>query len=154
MAESDPAIERCAARAVELFSPEAYYCSEALLLSVAEHAGILAPHIPRIASGFGSGFSRTRGLCGAVTGGVLAIGLVAGRPSPGADVESCYDLVREFLAGFGQRFGSTNCPDLCGCDLGSPEGKAKFRAEKKFLQCRELVREAVRLLLPLLHPWL
>ncbi len=53
-----------------------------MLLAVAESEGIQSDFIPKIATGFCGGVSRTCGMCGAVSGGIMAIGLFAGRNAP------------------------------------------------------------------------
>ena len=49
------------------------------MLAVSKAAGIESPCVPRIASGFGGGIGRQGETCGAVTGGVMALGLIYGR---------------------------------------------------------------------------
>jgi hypothetical protein len=70
--------EQAARRAREFFDQE-YLCGESVLLAVAESRGLANEWIPRAASGFCSGLARTGGLCGALSGGILAINLVLGR---------------------------------------------------------------------------
>jgi len=114
------------------------------LLAVAGYLNIQSDLIPRIASGFCAGISRTGSTCGAVSGGIMAISLALGRTSPTDNNDPCYPLVRAFLQGFTGRFGSLSCLELTGCHLGTPEGYAAFweRDEKK--HCLEYVTEATR----------
>ena len=96
-----------------------YFCAESVLMAVAENRGVSCKLIPRIATGFCSGLARTGGLCGAVGGAILALGMVAGRDSADESVDPVYGLVREVLDEFEAEFGSTTCLGLTGCDLAT-----------------------------------
>ena len=126
-----------------------FYCAESVLLAVAEALGIVSDVIPRIATGFCGGLSDSSGLCGAVSGAIMGIGLVKGRSSSDESVEDAYATVRQLLVKFEAGFGSTNCADLTGCDLGTPKGQEAFRLKDQGQQCREYVIEATRIALEL-----
>ncbi len=134
----------------ELFDA-GFYCAESVLLAMAGHKGIHSDLIPRIATGFCSGMSRTCEMCGAVTGGIMAIGMVAGRSSPDDSVEKIYLLVRRLMDMFRGRFGSLNCRELTGCDLGTQEGRAKFHADNLSQRCRQYTAEAAAMTLLLIE---
>ena len=111
--------------------------------AVAESRGIQSELIPRIATGLCGGIGATGSLCGAVTGGVLAINVVTGRSSPGQSMETNFRLVRAFLGDFEKRFGTTACEQLIGCRLGTPEGQRFFKENKlRETRCLVLAREA------------
>jgi C_GCAxxG_C_C family probable redox protein len=114
-------------RAEELFRNGEFYCAESVLLAVAESQGIESDLLPQIATGFCSGMARTGGFCGALSGAMMSLGLLNGRSQPGAPVEENYIAVQTLIAQFEDKFGSTNCQELTGCHLGTPEGQAKFR---------------------------
>jgi C_GCAxxG_C_C family probable redox protein len=140
-------IEQAAKRSRELFASAGYYCAESVLLAIAEQQGIQSDVIPRIATGFCSGMADTCGLCGAVSGAMMGIGLLNGVRTPGDDRAANYAAVRKLLAQFEAKFGSTNCRVLTGCDLGTPEGQAQFRASGQGERCTSYVEEATRLAL-------
>jgi len=121
------------------------YCAESVLLSLAEQAGIDSPLIPRIATGFCGGVSRTKGLCGAVSGGVMALGMLLGRNSPEVPADKVYAKVQEFLRTFESRFGSLNCFDLTGVDLGTDGGRKQFLQRGIRSKCQELTGSAARM---------
>ncbi|MDA8408349.1 MAG: C-GCAxxG-C-C family protein [Deltaproteobacteria bacterium] len=73
-------------RSGELFD-SGFRCAESVLLAVAEHAGIQSPFIPKISTGFCGGMSHSKGVCGAVTGGVMALGMILGRTSADMPVD-------------------------------------------------------------------
>ena len=116
-----------------------------MLLALAEQQGIRSDVIPSIATGFCGGISRTGGLCGAVSGGVMALGLAFGRQTPQDSREPAFTAVQAFLTGFEARFGSLTCPGLTGCHLGTPEGVEKFRQIRDTIDCAGFVGEAARM---------
>jgi C_GCAxxG_C_C family probable redox protein len=113
-----------------------------VLLAVARHERIESNLLPRIATGLCSGIARTGGMCGAVSGGILAIGLVLGRSSPEQPVDPCYAAVKEFMQRFSGQFGSLSCPELTGVQLGTPEGQAAFREKGMEKECASFVASA------------
>jgi C_GCAxxG_C_C family probable redox protein len=133
-------------RSKDLFE-SGFFCAESVLMAIAESRGVSRKLIPRIATGVCSGLARTGGLCGAVGGAILALGMAAGRGSADESVEPVYGLVREVLHGFESRFGSTTCLGLTGCDLGTDEGQQQFLERKQHETCTEYVGVATRLTL-------
>lgn len=133
-------------RSKDLFE-SGYFCAEGVLTAIAESREVSSDLIPRIATGFCSGLARTGGLCGAVSGAILALGMVAGRDSADESVDPVYGLVREVLDEFEAEFSSTTCLGLTGCDLGTDEGQRQFLERKQHESCTEYVGEATRLAL-------
>ena len=134
-------IDSVSRRSGELFE-SGFYCAESVLLAITESKGISSDLIPRIATGFCGGISRTCGMCGAVSGAVMAINLFTGRNSPSESVMASYNAVRKLLEMFESRFGSTNCRQLIGCDLGTEEGQDFFKSNNLLQQCRRYTEEA------------
>ncbi len=127
---------------------EGWLCAESVLLAVTGARGLTSPLIPRMATAFCSGLSRSCGTCGAVTGGVLAISLLAGRDTPERELlDLAYAPTQEFLEGFLAAYGSTNCFDITGCDFRTPEGQARYREANLKETCLECVSLATRLAL-------
>ena len=133
-------------RSLALFD-SGLYCAESVLLAVAEAQGVECKLIPRIATGFCSGVARSCGMCGAVSGAILAIGLAMGRSSADESVELAYEAVRLVLDGFESEFGSSNCQSLLGCDLGTAEGQRVFQEQELCSNCRKYVAQATELAL-------
>jgi len=136
--------EEAIRRSVELFG-SGYFCAESVLLAVAEDLEVRSELIPRIATGLCSGLGRTGGLCGAISGAVLALGLAAGRDGPAQPVEPIYESVREIVGGFESRFGKTTCAELTGCDLATDEGQRQFLQTGQRETCAEYVGVATSL---------
>ncbi len=101
-----------------------------MLLAVAEKHNIQSDIIPAIATGFCGGMSRTAGLCGALVGGIMALGVLFGRNSSADSPKKIYALTERLVRDFEKHFGSRNCSDLLGCDISTLEGEAVFEAKK------------------------
>lgn len=121
------------------------------MLAVAEHLDIHSDLIPRIATGFCSGMARTGGMCGAVSGGIMAIGLSLGRTTPSDDIDPCYQAVRTFLGRFSVQYKTLSCLELTGVHLGTPEGQAAFREKGQIKNCTDYVGEATRWVVEILE---
>ena len=65
-------------------------CCQSVLCSLAEHTGLAEPTAVALAVGFGGGM-LTGNVCGAVTGGMMAIGLAC---TAGADSCCCLPFAR------------------------------------------------------------
>ena len=136
--------EEVADRSEELFR-SGLCCAESVLQAVAEGLGIRSELIPKIATGLCGGISRTGNICGAVSGGVMGIGLRHSRTQGGQSPEETIRHVRAFLEAFEARFGSTNCERLMGCRLDTPEGQQFFKEHNLREKCAGFTREAARL---------
>ena len=101
-----------------------------MLLAVAEKHSIQSDIIPGIATGFCGGMSRTAGLCGALVGGVMALGILYGRKSSKDSPKKIYALTERLVHDFEKQLGSRNCSDILGCDISTREGEAVFEARK------------------------
>jgi len=121
------------------------------LLAVAEHEKVDNVLIPRIATGFGSGLSRTGGLCGAVSGAIMAAGMIFGRSVPDGEVDACYSAVQAFIGRFSNHFSALSCLELTGFHLGTSEGQVAFKESNQIHACTEYVSEATRMIVEILH---
>ncbi len=81
----------------------------------------------------------------------MAISLFTGRKSPAESVLPAYDSVRKLLENFEARFGSTNCRDLTGCDLGTDEGQNYFKSNNLIDQCKQYTEESTRIAMSLIE---
>ncbi len=118
-------------------------------MAVAESLGVESELLPQIATGFCSGMARTGGFCGALSGAMMGVGLVNGRNQPRASVEENYQTVQTLIAQFKDKFGSTNCQELTGCHLGTPEGIAKFQESGQGAKCVNYAGEAAAMVISL-----
>lgn len=121
------------------------YCAETVLKEIADQHDIHSPLIPRIATGLCSGMARTCGSCGALTGGILALGLLYGRDSKEESVERSYAAVQELTELFRQQHGSVHCYELLGCDLATPEGQKQYHEQQLGQHCHAYTQSAITL---------
>ena len=83
-------------------------------------------------------------VCGAVSGGVLAIGLLYGRDN----ADEVGNKTEKFVRRFAELKGAVRCNDLTGVDLNSEEGLREYDARNLGEEiCNGVVSSAVQLLL-------
>lgn len=103
---SDEGLEvskKCQAEAEQLYRSGKYHCAEAVLEVVRRHfAANLPESIVGTVSGFGGG-SSSGCICGAVSGGTVALGLVL------ADKKETTHLTKELHTWFKEKYGVTCC---------------------------------------------
>jgi C_GCAxxG_C_C family probable redox protein len=141
--------EQASQRSLELFK-SGFFCAESVLLAIAENRGIQSDLIPKIATGFCSGISRTGGMCGAVSGAIMGINLVSGRSSPSESLEFCYTLTQKMISLFDRQYGSVNCRQLIGCDLATEAGQHYFLENSLMERCYQYAEEATRMAISLM----
>ncbi|MGZ3580799.1 MAG: C-GCAxxG-C-C family protein [Syntrophales bacterium] len=121
------------------------------MLSVAESKNVQSELIPKIASGFCGGIARTSGICGAVSGAIMAISIFYGRCLPDEPIDKSYIPVRKLIEIFENKFGSTNCRELARCDLGTEEGRKRYFATNMLERCRGYTEEATRMAMSIIE---
>lgn len=105
-------------------------CAQSVLCAFADELGFDERQAHRLATGLGAGLGRRQSLCGAVSGGAMALGFALGNDD-GTDLdakERCYRAVKDYVEGFESEFGSLECRTLLGVDLGTEEGRAEHKA--------------------------
>ncbi|MDI3507168.1 MAG: hypothetical protein PWQ69_1148 [Methanomicrobiaceae archaeon] len=132
-----------------------YNCAQAVSSVFAGDAGVPEEVILGIATGFGGGVGHTGGTCGAVSGAVIAIGLLFGTTGPDEKEakDLTYEITREFVTRCAEKNGTVSCTELLGCDLSTAEGLARARKENLTrTRCPRYVRDAVEILEGVLAP--
>ena len=137
-------------KAEKMFGAEGLFCAESVLTAVSDEAGVISPLIPRIATGFCAGIARTCGMCGAVTGGIMALGIIYGRDNAEQSYETVYEKVQQFLRAFEKEYSSVNCFELTGCDLGKEEERQAFIEKGMMERCRQFTGRAASLVAELI----
>ena len=91
-----------------------FHCAEAVSKTVLEMFSEEPDTVfVKCASGFGGGIAgTTEELCGAFSGGVIALGYLLGRENPGDNMKDCGRITKEFKSKFEEKFGSINCAAL------------------------------------------
>ena len=135
------------AAAADRYFQEGFNCAQAVLRTIAEARGMECPRcIPGIALAMGGGVGHTGGICGAASGGVLAIGLAADRAAGGDVIEkkgTANRVAGQFMRAFAAEFGAADCRDILGFDWSEPEALARFtRDNAKQAKCTPCVRWA------------
>ncbi len=125
------------------FLHSGFNCAEAILKSFVElYNKEPDPGITKFASGFGGGIGRSHcETCGALTGGIIALGCLFGREDPSDDKQKVYSLSAEFRNQFLKNFSSTNCQKIL--DL--------MEKQKIKLDCKKLTAEAAGILYEILQ---
>ncbi len=121
-------------------------CAQAVLCPFAGELGAEREACLRIATGFGGGMGRLAGICGAITGGVMVLGLAYGMrgPEEKEPKEETYRLVRELARRFSEAHGTVVCRELLGVDIGTPQGMAAARGANLFkTRCNMFIDDAV-----------
>lgn len=101
-------------------------------------------HRPALA--FGGGIGHAGDVCGAVTAGAIAIGLLCGDRIP--DLQEAKLRARElalpFYRDFEAEFGQVDCRSLIDLDISTDEGFARYRESTlKTDRCTRYVKYAV-----------
>ena len=137
--------------ASKYFSNE-YNCAQAVFRAALEHKGAYFDEGTQLASGFGGGITYTGQQCGALSGAVMAIGLLVGTNVSAVREHKAetYRLSAELLSRFKEQFGTIICDGLTGVKMSDPEAKKKAIEEGHFQEvCPKFVTETVRILMNL-----
>lgn len=134
-------------KAVELFNSN-FNCSQAILTAFAGAKGLDESTSLKLASGFGGGIGCSAGVCGALTGAVMVMGLFCGTadPTDKTTKNEIYRKVRSLSEEFKLRAGSTICRDLMGFDMSTSQGQAMAKLPGAFDRCDDFVRIAAEIL--------
>ena len=128
-----------------------YFCAEAVLITIAEYKGIKSDLIPKISTGLCAGFAGTSGMCGALSGSILAVNMILGRSLGSDSKDKNYTAVQQLISLFEDRASSSNCTALMGCHLGTEEGRITFYDENLIEKCKEYCVIAVDIATSLLQ---
>jgi len=125
-----------------------YNCAQSVVLSFADELKFSKELVLKMAAGFGGGMGKQQETCGAVTGAIMVLGLMKGEAVNNNDElkTEAYSAVKDLTRKFRDEYKTTNCKELTGCDLNTPEGAAKFKEEKVMeTTCAGCVKKAVQI---------
>jgi C_GCAxxG_C_C family probable redox protein len=107
-------LEKIRLTAEEYYRSSDFYCSEAIVKTIKDAFGLpVSNDVISMASGFPIGIGKAGCVCGAVSGGVMALGLVFGRTTPkDSKVDKAMNLSRELHDIFKKRHKSLCCRTL------------------------------------------
>ena len=127
-----------------------YNCAQAVLDAFRDETGLDEDLALKIATGLGAGMGRKQEVCGAVTGGILVLGLRHGRGTTDdhSATERAYLRTRELMDRFAAKHGSCLCRQLLqGYDLATQEGLQRAKADDIINKvCRPCVQTVVEIL--------
>ena len=127
-----------------------YNCAQSVLYAYGPALGLDGETALKVATGLGAGMGRRGEVCGALSGGILVLGLKYGRGGrqDRSATEDTYQKTLGLMARFEKRHGSCLCRVLLdGCDLGTAEGQRFFKEHdllhKTCVGCVQTVVEAL-----------
>ena len=103
-----------------------FACSESVVKTIRDEFGLMLPDdVIAMASGFPVGIGRAGCTCGAIAGGVMALGMFFGRTQGGDPrIKQAMALARELHDSFQEKHRVLCCRVLTrGLQIGSPEHK-------------------------------
>lgn len=128
---------------------EGFNCAQSVLYSYAQELKIEKDMALRIATGFGGGMGRKQEVCGAVSGGIMVLGLIYGRGENDdrKKQDETYAKVRELIDAFKKEYGTICCRELLpGCVLLTEEGQKQFKENNLKEKCCGYVEQVVKIL--------
>ncbi|MGD0172749.1 MAG: C-GCAxxG-C-C family protein [Halobacteriota archaeon] len=129
-----------------VLAKQGFGCSQIVFSAFAPDLGIDRDTALRLSQGFVGGMSQTDNICGALSGGIMVIGLRYASPRAD-DIEAkgkTVAAVNEFLQEFKKLHGSINCTDLLGYNLSDLQERAEGKKNIP-MRCPPLVLDAVKL---------
>ncbi|MBR6521965.1 MAG: C_GCAxxG_C_C family protein [Oscillospiraceae bacterium] len=103
-----------------------YDCAQTVLAHFADDLDLEEETALMISSAFGGGIAGTGGMCGCVTGALMALGMKYGFTEPDNIAKNIMTAKNnEFIAKFKERCGAINCRELLGVDVSVPEQAAE-----------------------------
>lgn len=115
-----------------------FHCGESVVRAVYEVSGDdLPPEVMRLASGFCEGLGGSRCICGALAGGVMALGLVAGRESASDPWEPSYFASAELRRRWVEDQDAESCDEVV-TRMGG------MHLPERWAHCTELVGRTAR----------
>jgi len=102
-----------------------YNCAQSVLKTVLEEKGIFFDESMSFSSGFGGGIAGEGRTCGAVSGAIMAIGVLNGLHSKDVvqSKENTYKNSSILIEQLKEKFETTQCYELIGVDMKDPEAK-------------------------------
>ncbi len=123
-------------------------CTQAVFCAFADVIGFDFATAHRFATGLGGGMGRCQLVCGAITGGILALGAAFGNNS-GADLDAkelSYAKASVLVKTVEKEYGCNDCQNLLGIDISTEEGRARVKEEGLADEvCDKLIARVVEL---------
>ena len=124
-------------------------CAQAVLAAFNDITGLDIDFAKRISCGFGGGMGRQREVCGAVSGMLMAAGLLYGYTDPGPEdlyKKEHYQLVQDLCGRFREEAGSIICRELLDNPPSDPTPSPRTAEYYAQRPCARFVMLAARIL--------
>ena len=137
--------------ALQLFR-NGYNCAQSVSSAFSDVFGADDQLLKAVSAGFGGGYGRMQRTCGAVSGGIMVLGLMH---YDGGDVagskERAYAATAEFVRRFQDIHGTIECSELLGVDLHTEAGRQALR-ERNLTEavCQAVIAEVCDILVAML----
>lgn len=132
-----------------------YNCAQSVLSVFQKELGIELDMALKLSAGFGGGMGRKGEVCGALSGGIMAVGARFGKDTQGDEQDSVLTIskTRELIDYFTEKHGTRYCRELLpGCDLATDEGQKRVEElDLKNKVCKQCVSGVVEKLEELLE---
>jgi len=113
-------------------------CAQSVVGAYAEQYNLDKDSLYQLATAFGGGMGHSNGVCGAISGGLMVLGLKQ------YDKETTYAKTRHLMDEFIKRNGTRDCEKLIGVDLMTEEGKKKFKLDNiKKKVCEKCIADVI-----------
>jgi C_GCAxxG_C_C family probable redox protein len=135
------------------FFDSGYNCAQSVLMAFSEALKLETNIVLKITSGFGGGMARMQDTCGAVAGGIMAIGIAVSNDKEdiATNKERVYYIISLFLNKFKEKYRTVKCRELLNCDLNTEEGQQFYEEhELHHKVCMNCVSDATAYLEELL----
>lgn len=146
--------DEAAARARMLYLANAhpYGCAETTFIVLKEAFGLPDPQDSSAAMVLNGGVAYSGGVCGAISGASLAVGIFAERliPDHALAKRMARGVIVRLMDDFRAEYGAVDCRALLGRDIGTPQQHQDFLDSGIWRQtCMSQVEFVVRKLAPL-----
>jgi C_GCAxxG_C_C family probable redox protein len=131
-------------------------CAQSVASVFAEELGIDEVTAQKVALGLGGGIGRQGEICGALSGGVLVLGMKYGVNNMDGEANktvknNIYDLDQKLVSQFRERTGAIHCNDILGFDMNDPVARAAALEKGVFAtRCNKCIQDSVEILEKLL----
>ncbi len=123
-----------------------YNCAQSVFTVFATEHDLELDTARKIAALFGGGISRSGEVCGAINGGLMALGLTLANhePTDSQKKDELNQLGQQFIGRFRERFGDHHCRNLINTQLHTPHEHHAAKESGVFQsQCPQYVAFAV-----------
>jgi len=134
---------------------EGYNCAQSVLYAFCDDLNIDRDTALRIATGFGGGMGGMGEVCGAISGGIMVLGLRygMGKEKDKEAKELTYKKTRDLIEGFARKHNTVDCRSLLGgCNLMTKAGQIKFKSKDLMNRvCKPCVQSVVEMVEEMLY---